>query len=310
MEETAEKSKEKWLLNGGLCYHLYQGGDSESMKTIIALASAALWEVLQVLSLWCKKNILFFNIVFNWGSSESWLEQLAQLFGLMFFAASLDLFLAKMQCLGTFLSNHSVANEKIHEWPLVKVMLLLRAQLGSRGQLTILRWLGRNWKQSVGFFCLPGFFWLVFLCQFLLRSYSVVSEGIWALHMGSYSGVCNFLIFLGVYAECDKQNQLPHKFSYTIFFYFSNNFCRYCCIPYCVTFLCDIFSPHSASTNVKVSITCSMFGPSQGHGRTNCAASPSNFCDESKKSRKTMRRQWFLCRKKKEGAKRENVSFN
>jgi len=42
VEETAEKSKEKWLLNGGLCYHLYQGGDSESMKTIIALASAAL----------------------------------------------------------------------------------------------------------------------------------------------------------------------------------------------------------------------------------------------------------------------------
>lgn len=304
MEETAEKSKEKWLLNGGSCYHLYQGGDSESMKTIIALASAAsAFTVVQ-------KEYTFFNIVFNWGSSESWLEQLAQLFGLMFFAALLDLFLAKMQSLGTFLSNHSVANEKIHEWPLVKVILLLRAQLGSRGQLTILRWLGRNWKQSVGFFCLPGFFWLVFLCQFLLRSYSVVSEGIWALHMGSYSGVCNFLIFLGVYAERDKQNQLPHKFSYTIFFYFSNNFCRYCCIPYCVTFLCDIFSPHSASTNVKVSITCSMFGPSQGHGRTNCASSPSNFCDESKKSRKTMRRHsGFSAGKKKEGAKRENVSF-
>lgn len=59
MEETAEKSKEKWLLNGGSCYHLYQGGDSESMKTIIALASAAsAFTVVQ-------KEYTFFNIVFN-----------------------------------------------------------------------------------------------------------------------------------------------------------------------------------------------------------------------------------------------------
>ena len=59
VEETAEKSKEKWLLNGGLCYHLYQGGDSESMKTIIALASAAsAFTVVQ-------KEYTFFNIVFN-----------------------------------------------------------------------------------------------------------------------------------------------------------------------------------------------------------------------------------------------------